>query len=146
MDDSLELPDDGLRDRIRKGFEDNATNKSKIDSRPKTPRNCNNEKPTEKTIVPKNTTETEDDKTSPQKKTKSTKPAVKKTVVFKSKSDVTDTMEKLTLKQTKTGAKKASVVEKKTPDKNADSTYLCYKCDKSYKSKSGVIKHMEKCK
>jgi len=35
----------------------------------------------------------------------------------------------------------------KTSKKELDNipVYICYKCDKTYKSKRGIIKHMEKC-
>jgi hypothetical protein len=148
MDDSLELPDDGLRDRIRKGFEDNANRKTKtIDNRPKTPRHIT-EKTKETNTTPDSVTmDAEKQKSSSQKKTKA---AVKKTVVFKPKSDTADKKKR---PEKKTSVKALPVAEKKTPEKktpekntNVDTVYLCHKCDKSYKSKSGIVKHMEKCK
>jgi hypothetical protein len=168
MDDTLEHPDDGLRDRIRKGFEDNAKRRSKkIVERPKTPRRSN--KGTRDVTIAKKVTEISDEnpdekpneisdeisdvtrKPTSQKKTKmEKKPVVRKPKI---KSEVADTMKKLTLKQTK-GAKAPAKDPSKAPSKTsankavkpAAGVYLCLECDKTYKSKNGIVKHMEKCK
>jgi hypothetical protein len=78
------------------------------------------------------------------------KPVVRKPKI---KSEVADTMKKLTLKQTK-GAKAPAKDPSKAPSKTsankavkpAAGVYLCLECDKTYKSKNGIVKHMEKCK
>ena len=160
MDDTLEHPDDGLRDRIRKGFEDTTKRRSKkIEERPKTPRRSNKGK--REVTIAKKVIEISDEKPNKisdeisdekpnvtrkptsQKKTKmEKKPVVRKPKI---KSEVADTMKKLTLKQTK-GAKDPSKTSAKKVVKPAAGVYLCLECDKTYKSKNGIVKHMEKCK
>ena len=132
MDHTLEHPDDGLRERIRKGFEASAKRRSKkIEERPKTPRNSNKGK--RNVSISKKLTEINDEKKTSKKKTKTEKvekkPVVRKT---KPKSEVADAMKKLTLKQTKpTKPEKAPA---KKQDKKRAGLYLCPKCDKTYKS------------
>ena len=132
MDDTLEHPDDGLRDRIRKGFEANTKNRSKIEDRPKTPRSSNKGK--HDVTINKKITEIPDEiqKPTTQKKTK----MEKKSVVQKPniKPEVTDEIKKMA---SKTPSKK--VVK---PDVGV---YICPKCDKTYKSKNGIVTHMKKC-
>jgi len=151
MDESLELPDDGLRDRIRKGFEANATNKSKkIDGRPKTPHTSNKKNSKNKSAMVKKVVPEKDDtdKQSIQKKVKSVS-IVKKPVVLKLKEEITDTVSKqIKIPITKSSTKE-TMVEKKilsTNEKQDHKLYVCHKCDKTYKSKNGVIKHIEKCR
>lgn len=154
MDDTLEHPDDGLRERIRKGFEDSAKRRSKkIEDRPKTPRNSSKEKRavtiskkvteiSEKTEPTKSARKTKTKTTSQKKETKmEKKPVVRKP---KTNSEVVDEMKKLTLKQTR-GAKAPAKTSAKKAAKPVG-VYLCPKCDKTYKSKNGIVKHMEKCK
>jgi hypothetical protein len=126
MDTTTEHQDDGLRDRIRKGFEASATRKSKkIEDRPKTPRRINK--------VKRSVIITEKPKS--QKKIKmEKKPVVRKP---KTKSEVLNAMEKLTLIQTSISSNKAV---------KPVHVYMCPSCDKTYKSKNGIVKHMEKCK
>jgi hypothetical protein len=117
MNDLLEHPDEGLRDRIRTGFEANENNKAnKIEDRPKTSRN--KRRHNGKVLLSKNITEI---------------PMYE--ITRKPKSEVEDEMKKLTLNQTKPIKN----------IKNVPTVYLCYKCDKTYKSKNGIIKHMSKC-
>ena len=149
MDDSLEHPDDGLRYRIRKGFEDNANRKSKkIEERPKTPRNSKTKgkvtisNQPETISVDENQAEiTEKPKTVPVKK------VVKKAVVRKPKPVVAERVKKAALKKITPPAKAST--KKPTPAKKTITVpvvYLCPKCDKTYKSKNGIVKHMGKCK
>jgi hypothetical protein len=145
MDDTLEHPDDGLRDRIRKGFEDSEKHRSKkIEERPKTPRRINKGKRSV-TIAKKVTGISDEISDATQKPTSpkmEKKPVVRKP---KTKSEVADAMKKLTLTQTKDvkDPSKADVKKEVKPDAGV---YLCPKCDKTYKSKNGIVKHMERCK
>ena len=144
MDSSLEYPDDGLRERIRKGFEDNTTNKSKkIEERPKTPRKSRKNKGC--VTIPKKVTVTPDKKEEDHKKEKQTfkkkpgtdlKSALKKTVNRKAKPVTENVTKKL---------KHVKPVSEKSFAKQGTAVYLCPKCDRTYKSKHGIIKHMQKC-
>ncbi len=112
MDDSLEHPDDGLRDRIRMGFEASNKRKSKkIDERLKTPR---------ATVKDKNITDGGSDSETDKKN-------VKKVSSAKS-------------------VEKKNVKPPAVKPVQKDAVYLCPKCDKTYKSKNGIIKHMPLCK
>ena len=143
MDETLEHPDDGLRDRIRKGFESSNKLKSKkIEDRPKTPLRSNKGK--RAVTISKKVTEIPEEKIEsiivnpiPSKKAK----MEKKPVVRKPVSGISDAMKQLTIKQTK-GDKTMAKPSAKKPE----GVYLCPKCDKTYKSKNGIVKHMEKCK
>ena len=146
MDDSLEHPDDGLRDRIRKGFESNVNWRSKkIAERPKTPRRINKGNVKKVTISKKDVEIVVDDKKEGTTEKKPRKTPVKhmtksitiKAAVRKPKSVVPDIM-----KQKKQSLKSST---KKTTENTITNMYLCPKCDKSYKSKNGILKHMEKC-
>lgn len=129
MEYTLEHQDDELRDRIRKGFEINTDPRSKkIDNRPKTPHHSNREKRT--VSISKNVTEICDENVEK-------KPVVRK---VKTKTEVAGAMQNLTLKQTE-----STKTLEKTTDKKQTGLYLCPKCDKTYKSKNGIINHMEKC-
>ena len=139
MDDTLKNPDDNLRDRIRKGFETGTKSKSKkIEERPKTPHHSNKDKNNMTGINPVEIHEVSQEQT-PNKKKKS---VVRKPKI---KTEVTDSMNKLTLTQTKEPTSPSSKTSTEKLTKPATGVYLCPKCDKTYKSKNGIVKHMQKC-
>lgn len=137
MDDTLEYPDDGLRERIHKGFSTSNSNKSKdITDRPKTP-SASKVKSTKRVLISKDVTEIED------LKTPKTVDKTEKKSMLKQRSEITD------------GSKQKKPIKKESPKKTSvnkefknevNTVYLCHTCDKSYKSKAGIKKHMEKCK
>jgi hypothetical protein len=133
MDDSLEYPDDGLRNRIRVGFEENTPSEfEKTEGRPKTPGGSKRKNVLKRTTSVLNCEKQND--VDPLDKKKMPKPVAKKPVVRKPKVEVVGGTAPPTAKKP---------VKKTTP---SDAVYLCLHCDKTYKSKSGVLKHMEKCK
>jgi hypothetical protein len=148
MDDSLEYPEDGLRNRIRAGFEEKKSDEfEKTNGRPKTPGGGKRKTVLKKTVdVPhdeKQTDEKPDAEKSTDKK-KMTKPVATKPVAKKpvAKKPVVRKPRVEFIEGDVPPAKKTPV-KKNTP---SDAVYLCLHCDKTYKSKSGVVKHMEKCK
>ena len=153
MDDTLEYPDDGLRARIHKGFSASARCKSKkIAERPKTP-GSDKGKSAKCVLISKDVTEIKDIKLPKAMEKKSSNKKEKKPVVRKQKSEITDVLNKLTLKQKKEhrpvkkeDKKDIKKEDKKDIKKDTNAVYLCPTCDKSYKSKTGIKKHMEKCK
>jgi hypothetical protein len=138
MDDSLEYLDDGLRNRIRVGFGENTPSEfEKTEGRPKTPGGSLKKNALKRTTSvlnceKQNDVDPLDKKKIPKPVAK--KPVAKKPVVRKPNVEVGGGTVSPTVK---------TRVKKTTP---SDAVYLCLYCDKTYKSKSGVLKHMEKCK
>lgn len=127
MSETLEIQDDNLRDRIRDGYETNTKCKSaKIENRQKTPKNSAKE--TKAVRIHKNVTYAcEKHEKTPKKK-------------YVEKCDITESMDGLDI-NTKKASPRKSIAEKTA----VNAVYLCQKCDKEYKSKNGIRKHMALC-
>lgn len=119
MDDALEHPDDGLRDRIRIGFEESKRSSKSIDERLKTPRANTKTKQVAEVS----------ESVSDNKKGGAEKKCAKARKTPEKKQD---------------DIKNVKVASPKTV--NVDAVYLCPLCDKTYKSKNGILKHMSTCK
>lgn len=116
MINTINSPENELRVRIKNGFESGSSSK-KIMERPKTPR-----------FINKDSTSVKISKKNISVQSKQSKTELQQEIAVLKNKDIS--------KQTKTS--------KKELDNNIP-IYICYKCDKKYKSKRGVIKHMEKC-
>lgn len=116
MSNLINSPENELRVRIKNGFESGNSSK-KIVERPKTPRFIN--KDSTSVIISK-----------------------KDTGIKPKQSKNAELQQEIPVLKNKDISKQT-----KTPKKELDNipVYICYKCDKTYKSKRGIIKHMEKC-
>mgnify|MGYP002642204784 CR=1 FL=1 len=135
MDNLLDQSDEELRDRVRKGFEDSKKSK-KIEERPKTPRNISAKNKKKKvTILPKT-----DIKSFVDQNLSSIKREQKTQTKEEPKTQKKELKENIT--------KKNKLVKniKSHTKQNINTVYLCPNCNKTYKSKTGILKHMAICK